>query len=533
MLAGCSNQPPPSNAAPGTRHAWTQPGVLRVAVVQEPKNLNPILAATTVDIFADRLMFEPLLTADPLGNPLPMLATQVPLVEDGSIGKDGLRVVYHLRRDARWSDGVPVTSHDVKWTWQAIMNPRNDVISRNGYDDVRSIDTPDDYTVVVHLKERSAPFVNTFFAESDQPYAVLPEHVLAKYPDLNQLPFDREPSVVDGPFRFVSWSHGDRIELAANPSFFMGPPKLDRVTIQIVPDENASIALLKTHAIDYMFEASTSNYPVLNDMPDVKIVFVDMNGYEALQFNVSRPGISDARVRRAIAYAIDKQSIVDRVTHSQANVATEDLPDWMWAYDPDVKSYPYDPQRSKALLEDAGWTIGPDGVARKDGQPLALIMVTDNVNATHREESLLLQEVLRKIGIQVQLKYFPQAILYESAKAGGILEGGNFDLTLVPWFAGVDPDDSTQLLCGMIPPNGENVSRYCTADMDAAQHVALTSYDQATRKAAYSRIQHILARDNPYIYLWWTRVLQAISVDFKGFSPNPGTESWNAWQWSI
>ncbi|MBV8490109.1 MAG: peptide ABC transporter substrate-binding protein, partial [Candidatus Eremiobacteraeota bacterium] len=409
LLAGCGNQPPPSNAAPGSRHAWTQPGVLRVAVIQEPKNLNPILAATTVDIFVDRLMFEPLLTADPLGNPLPMLASQVPLADDGSISRDGLRIVYHLRRDARWSDGVPVTSHDVKFTWQAIMNPHNDVISRNGYDDVASIDTPDDYTVVVHLKERSAPFINTFFAESDQPYGILPEHVLAKYPDVNQLPFNAEPTVVDGPFRFVSWKRGDRIELASNPNFFMGAAKLDRVTVQIVPDEQTSINLLKTHDVDYMFEASISNYPQLSDMADVKIVWVDMNGYEALEFNVQRPGISDPLVRRAIAAAIDKQSLVDRVTHGQANVATEDLPDWMWAYDPNVKSEPYDPAHAKALLQEAGYTIGSDGIARRNGEPLVLIFAVDSANATHREESLLLQDALRKIGIEVQIKYFSQA----------------------------------------------------------------------------------------------------------------------------
>ena len=125
----------------GGRHSWTHPGVLRVAVQQDLKNLNPLLNSNTTDVFVDRLMFEPLLTADPKGNALPMLAAQVPTLENGGISSDGMTITYHLRK-ARWTDGVAVTSGDVKWSWQAIMNPDNNVVSRHGYDYVASIDTP-------------------------------------------------------------------------------------------------------------------------------------------------------------------------------------------------------------------------------------------------------------------------------------------------------------------------------------------------------------------------------------------------------
>ena len=112
------------------------------------------------------------MTADPKGNPLPMLATIVPSPENGGVSADGLLVTYHMRKDAKWTDGVPVASKDVKWSWSAIMNNANNVVSRHGYDYVKGIDTPDDYTVVVHLKQKFSPFVNTFFAESDQPFPV-------------------------------------------------------------------------------------------------------------------------------------------------------------------------------------------------------------------------------------------------------------------------------------------------------------------------------------------------------------------------
>ena len=531
LVAGCSKSG--SAGAPAGRHPWTHAGVLRVAVVQEPKSLNPLLASTTDDGFIDRFMFEPLLSADPQGNPVPMLAAQVPSIGNGGISRDGLTVVYRLRKDAKWTDGVPVTARDVKWSWEAIVNPRNNVISRHGYDVVRAIDTPNEHTVVVRLKHRFAPFVNTFFAESDQPYDVVPAHVLSSYSDINRVEFDREPLVSDGPFRFVSWTHGDRIELAANPGFFKGRPHLDRVSIQIVPDENTAVNLLRTHAIDYMFQASIGTYPALKDLADARIVWVNMNAYEALEFNVSHPDVSDPVVRRAIAHAIDKRSLVARLTHGQEKVATEDIPDWMWAFDPNVKSYSYDVTAAKKLLRQAGYDFGPDGMARKGGRPLQLLLSTESANATHRDESLLVQEALRRIGVGVEIKYYPQNVLYEPAAMGGIVQGEKFDLTLAPWYAGVDPDDSSQFLCAMIPPNGYNTSRYCSSAMEAAQRSALTSYDQALRAVAYGRVQRQLERDNPSIFLWWQRQQEAVSVDFKDFAPNPVTESWNAWQWSI
>jgi peptide/nickel transport system substrate-binding protein len=532
FAAGCSKSGSGGGVTVG-RHAWSQPGVLRVAVVQEPKSLNPLLASTTVDGFIDRLMFEPLLSADPAGNPVPMLASEVPTVANGGISRDGLSVTYHLRKDAKWTDGTPVSAGDVKWSWQAVVNPNDNVISRHGYDLVGSIDTPDEHTVVVHLKQRFAPFVNTFFAESDQPYNILPQHVLSKYPTINQVPFNQAPAVTDGPFRFASWAHGDRIELEANDAFFRGRPRLSRVRLDIVPDENTAVNLLRTHAIDYIFQPSINTYPALKDLADVKIVRVNMNAYEALEANVAHPGVSDPLVRLAIAHALDKRSLIARLTHGQQKVATEDIPDWMWAFDPSVKSYDYDVAKAKKLLLNAGYTFGPDGIARKDGRPLQLLLATDTADVTHREESLLVQEALRRIGIDVEIKYYPQGVLYATAAMGGIAQGGKFDLTLAPWYAGIDPDDSSQFTCATVPPNGYNTSRYCNPEMEAAQRMALTDYDQALRAVAYGRIQRLLARDNPYVFIWWQRQQEAISTDFKGFAPNPVTESWNAWQWSI
>ncbi|MBV8148582.1 MAG: hypothetical protein JO092_05800, partial [Candidatus Eremiobacteraeota bacterium] len=165
--------------------------------------------------------------------------------------------------------------------------------------------------------------------------------------------------------------------------------------------------------------------------------------------------------------------------------------------------------------------------------PLILVLVSNNSNATRRAGCLQLQAMLRQAGINVEIKYYPGQELFAPAGMGGILQLGKFDISWAGWYAGIDPDDSAQMLCEDFPPGGYNYARYCNQDMQAAQNAALTRYDRPSRVAAYRKTQELLARDNPYIYLWWTRQMEPISVDFKGFDPNPVVESWNSWQWSI
>jgi peptide/nickel transport system substrate-binding protein len=205
----------------------------------------------------------------------------------------------------------------------------------------------------------------------------------------------------------------------------------------------------------------------------------------------------------------------------------------MWAFNPSVRSYPHDPAMARRLLHDDGWRLGPDGIMQKNGTSLSLVLVTNNSNATRRQAALELQAMLREAGIETEIKYYPGDVLFAPAGMGGILQLGKFDLALNGWYAGIDPDDSSQFMCENVPPGGYNYTRYCNKDMQAAQSAALNHYDRSARVAAYYQIQRLLARDNPQIYFWWRRQMEPISVDFRGFDPNPVVESWNAWQWSI
>jgi peptide/nickel transport system substrate-binding protein len=514
LFASCSQ--------PARQTGSTGADTLRIAVPQDAKTLNPLLASNTIDGFVERFMFEPLISADAEGEPVPMLAAQVPTRENGGISADGLTITYHLRANAKWTDGKPVTSEDVRFSWQAIMNPANNAVSHNGYDLITRIGTPNPRTAVVHLKKPFAPFVNTFFAESDQPYTVVPAHVLSSLRSVNQAPFNTNPSVSDGPFKFERWIHGDSIVLTANDAFFMGKPHLRRIVIRVVPDENTSINLLRAHSIDYMFQASIATYPSLRTVPGIRLVWVNVNGYEGMAFNLKHKPFDDPRVRLAVAYAVDKAQLVRDLTFGQEKIATEDLPDFMWAYNADLKPVPHDLAKARALLRNAGVKL-----------PLSVVLVTDTANVTHKREAVQLQATLREIGFQVEVKTYPGDLLYAPAGAGGIVHGGNFDLALWPWYAGVDPDNSSQFTCAYMPPNGYNDARYCNPQMESLQQTALTHNDRATRTQAYHRIEALLARDNPIIFFWWQRQQEAVVSNFKGFAPNPTVESWNAWEWSL
>ncbi len=517
----------------GARHAWTKPGILRVGLQTAPNTLDPLLAANTTEGMVDRLLFDVLVSIDATGKKqVPILAETVPTLANGGISKDGLTITYHLRKNVKWHDGVPFSSKDVNFSWSAILNKSNNVITHTGYELVRSVDTPDAGTAVFHMKKRFSPAVDTLFGESDDPYEVVPEHILGKLHDINAIPFNSSP-IGTGPFKFKEWAHGDHITLVRNDDYFLGKPKLDQIVLRTVPDENTELNQLKTHDLDWQFEASPQQYKELKTMRDIVPLLQDKNDYERIQFNTKHPPLNDVRVRQAIAYAIDRQKLVATLTFGSAAVADQDHPPFMWAYAKDVTRYPHDIAKAKALLAAAGYTPGADGDVAKGGRKLALQMVTNSTNATRRAAVVQVQSMLKAVGIDVEVKTYLGSMLFATMGQNGILQNGKFDLSWTAWVAGIDPDQSSIYTCSAQPPNGNNETHYCNPAMDAAENDALASFDRTARSAAYAKIEALLTRDLPEIPVWWPRQIQPINPDFKHFTPNPVTESWNAYTWDI
>jgi len=518
MLGACSH------AGSGARNT------LNIAMSGAPNTLNPILSTQAFEVQAEMLALDPLVATDPAGKDVPILAARVPTLANGDISPDGLSITYHLRHGVVWQDGAPFTSRDVAFTWHAIMNPATAVATRHGYDRVARVDTPDPYTVVFHLRTPFAPAVHTLFAHSDSPLAIVPAHLLERYRDLNNVPFNSLP-VGTGPYRVVRWLRGDRIEYVANDRYFLGKPQIAKIVLHLVPDENTIVDELRSHEIDWFVQASPRVYPQLRTIPQLSVRLVSFNGNYSIMFNTRRGPFSDVRLRRAVALAVDKPGLVRRITYDTTVPATEDLPSFMWAFDRHAGTDAQNLRAAKALLDAAGWHSGPDGIRVKDGRRLLLGLAYRNDSFTDRGAGVIIASTLRDAGIEVVLKGYPTGLLYAPQGANGILASGNYDAGLQTWYAGIDPDDSTQLLCDQLPPSGFNWSRVCDPALDAAEKTALTSYDLAIRKRAYSAVQQILARDAPYVYLWWPRQIEAIDADLENFRPNGIVEDWNAYEW--
>jgi peptide/nickel transport system substrate-binding protein len=505
-------------------------GELRIAIPINPTQLNPILAQNSVENFADGLIFDLLVTQDEHHRQVPDLAATVPTVANGGISKDGLTITYHLRHGVRWHDGYPFTSRDVKFSWQAIMNPANNVVSRRGYDEVASVETPDPYTVIFHMKRLFAPAIDTIFGESDTPFRVLPAHLLAKYANLNDVPFNAAP-IGTGPFEFVRWSRGDRIVLKADPDYFRGAPRLRQITLLMILDDNTTEAEVRSHGVDLAIEIPATIYRDLAGAPGIVRQLVQAPVYESIDFNLTRPPLNDARVRHALVIGMDRPDIARDDTYGAGTLASADLSPFYWAYDPSIAPAPYDPSRAKALLDQAGWHAGSDGIRTHDGKRLSLQLVFGLGSSIARAITAQVQQTYRELGIDVQLKGYDYATYYAAAESGGILNGGKFDLAVYAWISGADPDNSSQWTCAAVPPAGNNITRYCSPAMDSAQRLALSTFDRSIRKTAYARIERLLVDDAPAAFLYYRSLPYAHTPLLQNFVPNGISEGWNAQEW--
>ncbi len=512
---------------------WTHHGVLRIASLGEPDNLNPVLGNQQVDNDISMFWAGYLYNLDDRNGFVPELATDFPTLNNGGISRDGRTIVYHLRHGVRWQDGAPFGADDVIFTWRAIMNERNNVPSRVGYDVISTIGEPDPYTIAVHLKRAWAPFVATFFTMSGDPYPVLPKHLLAQYPDINRVAYNSRP-IGTGPFIIDRWQRGQTIVLRANPHYWRGRPKLDRIEFSSIPDENTILTQLQAHELDLEFNAPVAQFPSLQRLSEYRITLTPFTQFSQVAVNLRTPALSDVRVRRALAHALNIDEFIRDVTHGVQIRGYSDQPSFSWAFAADVPHYDYDPPKARALLDAAGWRVGTDGIRVKDGHRLQLVAANVSGSAVGNAVFVLMQRQWHDVGVELTIKNYVSSLFFSSYGGGGIVQTGKFDVAFYSWYNGEDPDDSTEFMCDQTPPAGQNVYHFCDGQLDAAERVALASYDLAVRKRAYSLIQRRLADRVPLLVLWFARRVDVANTDLRGFKPaHAVTDFWNSWEWSI
>jgi peptide/nickel transport system substrate-binding protein len=466
---------------------------------------------------------------------IPDLLTEIPTIENGGISPDYRTFTYHLRADARWHDGVPVTSRDARFTCEIIMDPKVNVESREGWDVVESVDTPDDHTIVFHLKRSYPDFVTeTFYDES-----VLPEHLLKRSRGelFHSATFHHAP-VGSGPFKFESWTSGSHLTLVANPDYYGDGPYLDQIIFKFVPTENALLVQLKTGEIDMFDNANINFISQLEAIQGVKVYRTPMLMYEHLDLNTEHPVLRDRRVRRALSYATNKQEIADRIYNGLVKVTALDEFEATSYYAPEAAARAtYEPAKARRLLLEAGWkdTDG-DGICDRDGQPLKL-SITASAGQPNRERTeLVLRDQWRQVGIDLELANFSPTVLYGTYEDGGILKRGKFDVAMYAWLSSPAPSRREALYASTsIPPYGQNHPRFVSAELTSLLEQGSTESDAAKRDEVYRRVQEILVDEAPVIPLFWYTAIDPVTTRLKNFRPNAtqSADTWNAAQWYL
>jgi peptide/nickel transport system substrate-binding protein len=504
------------------------PGTIIVRSPQEPDSLNPFITGMSVANDACQPIFSGLLAVDEKMRFVPDLATEVPTPENGGVKAEGkgMAVTYKLRKGVTWHDGKPFTSRDVAFTAKAVADPKVLVVEREGYDLVSKVDTPDDQTAVIHFREIYAPYKKLF-------KAILPAHRLAGA-DLNKDAFNRAP-IGTGPFMFATWRSGDRLTYKANPTYFRGKPAFETLEFRIVPDDNAAFVQLKNGAVDIYQSVNLNQFRTLKQIRDVEVFQTPALLWEHLSFNTEKPFFKDARVRRAIAHAIDKKIIADKVYDGLWKPAWCDQNPLSWAYDPKLENaLPYDPAKAERLLDEAGWRKGPDGVRAKDGLRFSVTFSTTAGKKNRETAQLLIRHFLRRVGIEVKIENHPGVTLF-GAWPSGVIKSGKFEMAMWAWDTGPDPDNLNTWHSERIPPKGSNQTRYKNPEVDHLLEAATRTFRQEERKAAYRKVSGILAHDVPNVPLLYWTVLDAVRDRVDGFKPNPTSAGnlWNVYEWRL
>jgi peptide/nickel transport system substrate-binding protein len=521
--AGCGSH------APGTAPSGAG-RTLRLGFSAQFRSLNPIYNDGATGAALNALAFSYLLRPLPDGRLVPDVAGAVPTLRNGGIEAGGRTITYHLRHGVRWQDGAPLTSADVAFTVRAIVDPRNTIGSRNPFNRIAKVETPDPYTVRIRMSAPDAA-VPGLFLTPDANAAILPEHLLGRFASLDHVPFDELP-IGSGPYRVVSWERGSRVRFAANPTYFGGAPKLAAIELRYSPDTTSTLIQLQTGELDGMLVADTSFVDRYRALPGKRVTNVPYVAAYVLGFNTERPLLTEPAMRYALAQAVDRATLA-RQTFRGA-VTSRDATRGLFSYadDPDAPWPRYDPAAAARTFDALGWKRDGTGVRRRGDEPLALTLAYTNVSAAYRTAAVILQQQFARAGVRVELKNSVYSQFYALASDGGTVAGGHYDIALITYSTNVDPDQSWLLACRERAPQGYNWSRYCNPRVDDLLAASAAAFDRATRVAILQRLQRTIARDVPFLPLWQAREIDVTPLWLRGFVPNGDLSFESARDWS-
>lgn len=437
------------------------------------------------------------------------------LAESYSVTPDGTAYTFRLRRSVRFHDGTEFTSEDVKYTYDYYRDPKNAAVTAAAFDGIDSVETPDRYTVVVRMRAPKATFLS-----QTATYLIVPAHYHSRVGEKAY----RTAPIGTGAFKLREWIPADHTTVEAFDGHFRGRPYLEAFREDIVPEASVRAIALETGKADASVWALlvADSLRLATDPRFHTVVTTDL-AMNHIALNNKRPQFSDRRVRQAMMYAIDRKKLITDIFKGTATLATANISPALRAwYDPNVRQYPYDPAKAGALLDEAGWTIGSDGIRARNGVRLSFTCSVLSGDQVRVPETEVIQQQRRAVGIEMKIRQEP-VTAYLTGMRKGDRDAANFNWTYGG--ANGDPDASNTLGSH----GGNNFCHFRNARMDRLLAEGLRQTDPRKRRPIYDEIQRLFAEEVPSLYLMHWHSFNTFSRRIKGI-PQSITRADGVWE---
>lgn len=494
---------------------------LTVPVISNPGTLNPILMASTAELQVATPLHQSLVQVDPeTFEPQPQLA------ESWEVSEDGLAWTFHLRTDVTWHDGEPFTAEDVKFTMDTMVDPEVNSTRGRQFLTVTETEIVDDHTVVFHLE---SPWASLPVIIAGR-WSAAPKHILEGVDIATDTSYTANPVGV-GPYKFVSAASGDHVQLEAYENFYGGEANIKQVIFKIIPDSNVQIAQLRTGELDAIPFFPDASVQTVQGIPGVAVDRAPESIWYALHVNNNRTELfGDKLVRQALSFAIDREGLIQGILQGEGQVATGPIiPELEWAYNQDVMLFPYDPERARQLLTEAGWTETNDGW-EKDGIELEFTLTAFTGNATVEQTAVLVQQYLTDIGVKVNMEVLEFSTFITDVRDNRSPDGYySFISYMTPE---PEPDGIYAYFHSSNAERGSNFTAYVNPEVDELLELGRASTDEEERRQAYFRVQEILAEDQTRIFLFYPPANLARNEKLQGLPANKTLHHLTRASWS-
>ena len=495
---------------------------------------------------------------DDKNNLVPYAAADIPSLANGGIAVDGLTVTWKLKPCLFWSDGQPITSGDLAFTWKAMVDPHNAPGSRAGWEQISGIDTPDAQTAIIHFKSIYPAWPTLFdLGPNNRGSGILPEHIFRGQTQLEKNAQVHQPTWAGGPFAIKEWIPGNQLTLVRNPNYFGDKPKLDYIDIKFVTDPATGLAMLKSAQADLMVNLEEPDIPSVQDLansgtrlrvdpaPDVERLFFNLGTTKGQVVDGNVIGASDVagfcpfqdvNVRKAIMLGINRLAFIqDNLKEDQRFLTASLWPNSYW-YNSGLAPYPYDPAQANQLLDAAGYKAGPDGIRAGvcNAKPVKFSLGIETTNAPLRVDGVTaIRADLKQIGIDIKPNAIPIGTFFDGYEQGADLPRGKFDMAIFTERYFPDPDAASLWGCANVPnkdnPGGTNVYHLCDPALDQLFAQGLSSADPVARQKTYEQVQQYMY-DNVLVVPLYARANVYAYSDRLVFPPTSGYSSfgWDA-----